>query len=192
MTRLTLLVDKIATLVLALVLLAGGLTAVWWWSDRPVAGRTLPGTADTAPVADVVTASWFPWAAAATGVVLGLVGLRWVLAHLATGRVRTLRLPGSGTTGRLEVDAGKVTAAAADAFADTLGVRSARGVVVRDRGQLVARLDATLEPEADLEHVARRAEEMSGQLAAALGRPDLRFSLRLRVATRGRSLTRVR
>lgn len=190
-SRTTLLVDRIATLLLALLLAAAGLAGLWWWSGREVSGTSLPGTSRTARVADALENPGVAWGVAAATVVVALLALRWILAHLTRPTVSRLRLEGSGDEGRNEALAGKVLSAAADAFAATEGVRSARGSVVRDRGELVARIDATIEPEADLAHVARRADEVSGQLNAVLGRDDLRAAVRLRVAARGRSLSRV-
>lgn len=190
-SRTTLLVDRIATLLLALLLAAAGLAGLWWWSGREVSGTSLPGTSRTARVADALENPGVAWGVAAATVVVALLALRSILAHLTRPTVSRLRLEGSGDEGRNEALAGKVLSAAADAFAATEGVRSARGSVVRDRGELVARIDATIEPEADLAHVARRADEVSGQLNAVLGRDDLRAAVRLRVAARGRSLSRV-
>ena len=189
-TRKTLFIDRIATLVLALVLIAGGGAAIWWWSGQSLAGYQLADTSDTSAVSDVVDAAWFGWAAAAVGIVLALVGIRWIAAHLTTARVARLTLGGSDATGRLDVAGSKVAGAAAQALADTVGVRSAKGAVVRDRGQLVAHLAAVIEPEADLALVARRADEVSAQLAEVLERDDLRCSVQLRVAARGRTLPR--
>lgn len=190
-TRTVLLLDRIATLVLALLLLAAGLAGLWWWSGREVSGTSLPGTSSTSAVTDALGSSAVAWGVAVGGVVLALVGLRWILAHLRRTTVSRLRLTGSGPDGRNEALAGKALGAAADAFATTDGVRSARGAVVRDRGQLVARVDATIEPEADLALVAARADEVTAQLNDVLGRDDLRAAVRLRVALRGRALSRV-
>lgn len=189
-TRKTLFIDRLATLLLALALLAGGLAALWWWSGRTLGGVTPADEARNSAVSDALDASWSGWAAAAVGVVLVLVGLRWILAHLRSHTVSRLRLDGSGSEGRLEVAGPKVVGAAADAYADTFGVRSASGTVVRDRGQLVARIRATIEPEADLALLARRADEVAAQLGQALERDDVRCRVLLRVAARGRSLPR--
>ncbi|RYB94563.1 hypothetical protein EUA93_09545 [Nocardioides oleivorans] len=191
-TRKTLLIDRTATLVLALALVAGGLTAIWWWSGATIAGRQLPGTTDTADVAAIVDTPWFSWVAALVGILLAAIGVRWIAAHLTSARVRHLTLRGSDATGRLDVAGSKVAGAAADALAHTVGVRSAKGSVVRDRGQLVAHLDAVIEPEADLALLARRADEVSAQLAGALERDDLHCSVQLRVAGLGRALPRTR
>lgn len=190
-SRTVLLLDRIATLVLSLLLLVGGLAGLWWWSGRSISGTTLPDTSSTSAASDALGTSWVAWAVAVGGVVVALVGLRWILAHLRRNTVSRLRLSGSGPDGRNEALAGKALGAAADAYATTDGVRSARGTVVKDRGQLVARVDATIEPEADLAHLARRADEVSAQLNDVLGREDLRAAVRLRVAARGRALSRV-
>ncbi|ROR92320.1 hypothetical protein [Nocardioides aurantiacus] len=185
-SRRTLFVDRVATLLLSLLLLAGGAAAAYWWSGRSPFGDRL----DLAVVRDAVEAAWFPWVAALVGIVLALLGLRWILAHLGRPTVSRLHLSGSGSGGRLDVNAGQVAGAAADALADTIGVRSARGTVVRDRGQLVARLTATIEPDADLGVVARQADLVSAQLREVLDRDDVRCSVELRVAARSRGLVR--
>lgn len=186
-SRFTLAVDRVATLVLALLLLAAGALGAWWWTGR----SSLPGTLRSGSAEDLIAQAWWPVASAVVGVILVLLGLRWIAAHLNRQKVSNLRLRGSGPKGRLDVVGTKVAGAAADAFSDTLGVRSARGVVVRDRGQLVARISAVIEPEADLALLARQADTVSAQLAQALERDDLRCSVNLRVAGRPRRLPRV-
>ncbi|GAA1749721.1 hypothetical protein [Aeromicrobium alkaliterrae] len=189
-TRKTLLIDRFTTFVLALLFIAGGAAAIWWWTGRPIDGTELPTTSDTTAASDLVAQDWFAWTAAVVGVLLALVALRWIAAHVTPNKVSRLRLGASDTTGRLDASAQKVAGAAADAYADTLGVRSAKGSVVRDRGQLVARIDATIEPDSDLALLSRRADEVSSQLLSVLERPDLRCSLHLKVALRGRGVPR--
>lgn len=190
-TRKTLLIDRITTFVLALAFIAAGATAIWWWSGRSLNGTTLPATSNATSAIDLVDQTWFAWTAAIVSVVVALVALRWIAAHLTPNKVSQLRLGSSGTTGRLDANASKVAGAAADAYADTLGVRSAKGSVIRDRGQLVARIDATIEPDSDLALLSRRADEVSSQLKTVLERDDLRCSLHLKVALRGRGTPRV-
>lgn len=186
-SRRTLLLDRFATLILALVLVASGALAIWWWSgESPFLART-----DLTRIGDLVSQAWWPWASAAVGVLLILLGLRWIAAHLPHRRVSRLTLEGTDATGRLSVEGSRAIAAAADAFADTLGVRSAKGTVRVDRGQLVARIKAVIEPEADLSLIAARADELSSLLAHVIGRDDLRCSVELTVGSRVRSGPRV-
>lgn len=185
-SRKVLLLDRAATLLLAVALIAVGVGAIWWWTGS----SPVPDTLKAGSVNNLVAQSWWPWASAAVGVLLILLALRWIVSHLANRGVAKLNLKGSGSTGRLDVAASKVAGAAADAFTDTLGVRSAKGRVIRDRGQLVARLNATIEPDADLHRVATQADLVSAQLAQALDRDDVRCSVVLKVATRGKQLPR--
>jgi len=186
-SRTTLVLDRFALLILALVLIAGGALGVWWWTgDSSLAARS-----DTTAVQDLVATDWWPWASAAVGVLLILVGVRWMAAHVSRTKVKQLNLKGSGSAGKLGVDGTKVAGAAADAIADTVGVRSAKGRINRDRGQIVAEINATIEPEADLAVVAEQADLVSAQLVQVLGRNDLRCSVQLTVARNGRPLDRV-
>lgn len=187
-SRKTLFFDRLATLLLSLVLMASGALGLWWWSGR----SPLPDRIDASPVLDVIDQSWFPWAAVAVGLVLALLGVRWMVAHLGRSKVKYLTLGGSGPSGRFRVEGAKAADAAGDVYAETIGVRKARGSVDRDRGQLVAHISATIEPEADLRLLAERADAVSGQLAAVLGRDDLRCSVELSVATFESKLPRVR
>jgi hypothetical protein len=187
MTRTTLMLDRIATLLVAALLIATAALGIWWWiGDSP-----LPDSLDTSAIYDRVDEAWWPWASALAGVLLILIGLRWIAAHLASRKVKTLRLRGSGSTGKLEVAGSKAASAAADALTHMIGVRSASGRIERDRGQLVAHVVATVEPDADLALVAHQADVVSAQLAQVLGRDDLRCSVELKVATRAQQLPRV-
>ncbi len=186
-SRKLLLLDRVATFLLALVLLALAGMAIWWFTGT----SPLPERTKTAALQEVVDQQWWPWAAAAAGVVLILLGLRWLLAHLSSPRVSRLTLRGSHPGGKLAIDASRAASAAAQAFAATPGVRSAKGQIVKDRGRMVATVSAVIEPEADLPLLAAGADQVSADLAEVLGRDDLRCSVQLRVATRGRSLARV-
>jgi hypothetical protein len=186
-SRSTLALDRLATFVLALVLIAGGILGIWWWTgDSSLAARS-----DTTPVQDLVAKDWWPWVSAAAGLILILIGIRWMAAHVSRTKVKQLSLTGTGSAGKLGVDGTKAVGAAAEAFADTLGVRSAKGHVNRDRGQIVAEINAIIEPEADLALLAEQADLVSAQLAHVLGRSDLRCSVQLTVARHGRSMDRV-
>lgn len=188
MSRAVIATDRVAAVLLAVVLLVGGVVAVLWWSGSLAA---LDGPLRLDAASDATTQPWWPWALGALGVALILLGLRWLAAHLPDHGVAQLVLPGSGGGGRLLVDARAVAEAAADALEGSPGVRSAKGVLERDRGQLVARLTATVEREADLESLARAADAVSAQLRTVLGRDDVRGSVQLTVAQRRGSLPRV-
>jgi hypothetical protein len=177
-SRRVLALDRVAAVLLGLVLVAGGVAGLAWWTGDLAPGTTL----DTAAVGTVVDAGWFPAACAALAVVLAVLALWWLLAHLPRRRPGQLALPGSGREGALRVAADGPARAAARVLAAVPGVRSATGRVVEDRGRLVAELSATVEPRADLAEVAAAAGEVRGQLLEVLGRPDVAGRVRLAVA----------
>lgn len=178
--------DRTGTLVLSLVLLVSGAALVWWWSGRSPAADPL----STRTATELTQASWWPAALGAAGVLLVLLGLAWLLAHLHRSTVDRLHVSGSGPQGRLDAAAGEVVGAAADAFADTIGVRRASGSLVRDRGQLVASITATVERECDLAALAQHADLVSAQLHDVLGRDDIRCRVQLKVARLGARMPR--
>ena len=190
MSRATLAFDRVVGVVVALVVIGAGLFGIAWWSGR---FASLPPRVDLdlSVLASWTTQTWWPWALAVAGVVAILLGLRWSIAHLPDRGVSHLSLTGSGSDGRLIVDAGTVAAAAAEALASTPGVRSSQGSIHRDRGQLVAVLKAKIEREADLQVIAAAADQTSAHLRQALQRDDLHCRVQLRTAARDRSLPRV-
>lgn len=184
MTRLTRTADRVATVVVAFVLIAVGAVAVVWTLDRWL---DLPRRTDTADITAVLTSHWWPWVSAIAGVLLILGGLRWVLAHLPSGDVGQLNLPGTGDGGRLRFNAKSAASTAATVMSRLPSVRSASGKVRRDRGQLVVALDATVDPEADLHELAADADRVVADLAAVMGRRDLYGRVRLKVSSSSHS-----
>jgi len=188
MSRSTLALDRIATLVVGLVLLAAGGAALLWWFDLV---SWFPRLLDLSAVKDAIGQPWWPWAWGAAGVVLVLLGLWWAAAHIPDRGVGELKLPGSSADGKLRAASTPVAQAAAAALQGANGVRTVRGRIVRERGQLVARLSATIEAGADLHAVAAAADQVATELAAVLDRDDVHCQVRLKVASRTRSLPRV-
>lgn len=187
MSRAVIAVDRLAAIIVGLTLIAASLATVMWWRGN----LGLSGPFRSPSVVKETTQPWWPWVAAIIGLVLVLLGLRWLVSHLPSRAVAKVRLPGTGPTGRLTADVKSVGQVAAQVLADTEGVRSARGAIERDRGQVVARFTATIEPQADLELIADAADALSADLKTVLQRDDLHCIVNLRVARRGRRLPRV-
>lgn len=187
MSRRVITLDRFASFLVGLMVIAAGALAFAWW----LTPGWLPRSLDTSPITDVTSQGWWPWVTGLAGAVLVLAGLRWLAGHVPHSRVGEVTLPGSDDDGRLRATATPVAKAAADVLQSTPGVRSATGRVVRERGQLVARLGATIEASADLHSIAFAADQMAADLARVLGRDDLRCLVQLKVATRTRSLPRV-
>lgn len=181
MSRLTVAVDRLGALLLGLVLAVGGAAVAIWGTDRV---SPLTSTLDLSRLQRATTESWWPWVVGLGGVAAVLLGLRWLVAHVPNRRSGPLRLPGTSRAGRLSADGGSAADAAAEAFASTPGVASARGTLIDDRGQLVARLVATIDSDADLSAVAQAGDTVSAQLQNVVGRKDLRCRVDLRLARR--------
>lgn len=192
-SRTLLFIDRLVALILGIVLVAGGAALIWWKLGDTYSNiaTVFSDRTDTSRVSDLVDQEWWPYASAAAGLVLTILGLRWIFAHLSNRRVTKIALRGSGSSGQLTLNLHNATATAAEVFADTIGVRNARGTSSTDRGQLVARINAVIEPEADLALIARRADDLATELAHVVGRNDMRCTIQLKVASRGHNMSRV-
>ncbi|WBQ03883.1 hypothetical protein [Kribbella sp. CA-293567] len=181
--------DRLAALVIAVVLIAAGAAALAWRYDL------IPDATDRLEInglSDLPAMAWWPWATGAGGVLLVLLGLTWLARHLPRRGTGQLRLAGSDATGRLTADASAAADTAGQVLAQTAGVRHGSGRIVLDRGQLVAELTATLEPGADLDAVRAAAEHTGQQLHQVIGRDDLYHRIELRVARNSKPSTAAR
>jgi len=180
--------NRLATLLIGLLLIALGLAGILWWLDVP---EGWPQRLQTDPALALTDDPWWPWALGGAGILLILLALRWLLAHIPDRAVSSLKLPGSSAEGRLEAKVRPIAAAAAESFASTPGVRSARGTIQCDRGQIVAKLRATIEQQADLATIAAAADRVSAELRQVTRRDDLVCQVNLAVARTARDLSRV-
>ena len=192
MRRSVLALDRIAAILLGLILLVLGVAAAGWYNGglRRL-WPAFPKELSTAGASDVLNTGWWPWAAAGAGALAVLLGLWWLIAHLPRRGVGMLVLPGSGKPGRLLVDPAGPASTAAEVLADTPGIRSAHSKVLRDRGELVVALTGTIDPRADLTDVIAATDAVATELQAVLGRDDARARIHLTVARRGRTQPRV-
>lgn len=179
MSRGTVALDRFVTAVVGLALIAAGVLAIGWFYDW---WSWLPDQVSSSSALSATNRIWWPWAVGIAAVLLVLLGLRWLFAHSPGRRVSSLQLPGSGTGGRLSVDASSAVSAACSDLAARHDVRSAKGLVRRDRGQLVVDISATLEPRTDLTEIAAAADRAATALARSLERPDVYCRVRLDVA----------
>lgn len=188
MSRATIGLDRAAAIVVGLLLVLIGLAGIVWWIGF---FGPWPSRVDPRPVLDTSREPWWPWVAALVGVALILLGVRWLAGHLPSGRVSDVKLSGSGRQGRLTASVGPVASAAAELLGQVPGVRSARGNITEDRGQLIANLTATIDPHVELQSVAAAADAISTELKQVLQRDDLYCRVQFKVAPRGGSSPRV-
>ena len=189
MSRAVIAWDRVVTLLIGLLLIAVGLAGILWWLGDFLGWSQQPLQVDRA--LELTEEAWWGWAVGAAGILLILLGLRWLAAHVPDRRVSNLKLPGSTAQGRLDAKVRPIAGAAAEAFALTPGVRTARGTIQRDRGQLVAKLRATIEQQADLTTIADAADRVSAELRQVTQRDDLVCQVNLGVARTTRDLSRV-
>ncbi|MFC4071790.1 hypothetical protein [Actinoplanes subglobosus] len=179
MRRLVLGLDRTVTLVLGSALIAAGIVLVFRPGLRPRLDAVALHSATGQP--------WWPWACA----LLAITGVWWLLAHLPRPTIAALLLPGSGQPGRLLLDPRGPATLAAEILAETPGVRSAHGRVLRDRGQIVVVINAVAEPHANLDDIADAADAVTADLHAVLDRDDVTARVNLAVAGKRRALPRV-
>ena len=188
MRRSVIALDRVVALLAGLALVLLGAVALGWATGwLPRLWPAVPDRISAGPLRDVFGRTWWPWLAAVAGLLALLAGLRWLFAHLPRAGVGPLVLPGSDRSGRLLIDPASAAGAAAEALAETLGIRSAHSKVLRDRGELVVRLAGTMEPHADLTEVVAAADGIAADLRAVLGREDARARVQLSVARRPRA-----
>jgi hypothetical protein len=166
MSRALTALDRLATLLLGLVLLAVGAGILIWHTgaiaDTPTT-ITCPGLVTAAGTA------WWPWATTASGVVLVLAGMRWLMSHGPAERTRELTLTGSSRAGRLTADLGSLADAAATNLARHPALRSAKAKAVLQRRTPSIHLDATAASADTLAEAARAVDDTATTAIAMIG-----------------------
>lgn len=165
MTRRLAFLDRVATLLLAVLLVVGGLALVDWQQDRVL---TLPKSVDAAHVLDVVGTSWFPWAFAGGTLLVGLLALWWLLAHLPRPPRTQVRTESGDRHGAVRVDLSSVANAAAERFATLAPVIGTSGSVRSIGGRDVVEVRATIDLRADAQLLQEAASRTSREVAASL------------------------
>lgn len=182
--------DRVVDLLLALALIVVGLLLLAWgartlsWLPGREYLRTWPDRLDLGPVIGVTGQAWWPWALLGGGVLVLLLALRHLFGHVPRRRVSFLTLPDGPRPGQLRCVASPVADAAAVALNTQPGIETAYGTVHEEDGKLVMKIDAVLEPDADLADVARLCDVTAAQLNEVLGRKDVSLRITLRVGNR--------
>lgn len=166
--------DRLAGVIAGVLLVLLGLVLIDWHTGWVL--TSYPSELDTARVSDIVATSWWPWVAAAVGLLLGLLGLWWLLTHLRRDAVGDVRLRESDPTGRVEIDLDSVADAAAARFSELAPVSASSGSTTVLSQRRVVVIDARLETGADVDAVVAAAEQCAGEVDQAF--PDGMVSCR--------------
>ena len=161
MTRWAVGFDRAITFATGIALLGAGLCAVAW--QRGVAGD---GRSLRTPLSDWAATSWWPWAAGGAGLLLILLGLRWLAAHRRPARATRVRLADDLTS---TADAASVAGAAAEALSADAAVVRARGTATLLRGTPTITLTAHVPARRGLEAGVRAADDAARTVAVMLG-----------------------
>lgn len=162
-------VDRMLTGLVALLLMGGAAWIIGYAVDYGPA-REAAGRIDTAAIAALPNAAWWPVAEAAAGVVFVLGGAWWVLAHLRSPSVRTV------PAGLGAVDLARLADAAAEDLGRHPEVQSAKAATVTVRRQPVARITVGVRSGASAELITRLARRCGADIRRAAG-ADIQFQL---------------
>ena len=170
MTRKLVTIDRVAGIVVALLLIAGGLVLMDWKLEKVLSLPSvvrLPGLLKTSALA------WWPLATAILAVLLILLGLRWLVAHLPRVRTSEAKLGESSGEGRMRLDTASVARASASALQSELVLPEARGRVREVRGRPLVQLDARCFRDTSVAEVRERAERVARDIDRAFPSGDL-------------------
>ena len=179
MTRLATSIDRLAALLLGALLILLGLGMLVWNTDW------LPHIPQAITAPGLVTASgthWWPWALAATGILLVALALRWLFAHTPTAKIKTQRLSGGEKNGVIDVDLKEVAGAAAHALEQHSDVDSAKGKAIIDRGTRTIALDVTTNSPTLLSELTASIDAVGRQLAEVIGEAHVATRTTIHVA----------
>lgn len=159
--------DRLAVAAVGAALTAAGVQTVLS-SRRPGATKVV----DLSPITEVWQQDWWRWAGGAAGVVLIVVGLRWLAAHRWPAKAGRMGL-GENILVTLSADVPPIADAAATSLADAPGVLKAAARTTVERGRPTVTLTATVAARHGLapgaaagDAVARTVARMTGDKVA--------------------------
>lgn len=187
MTRSAVFVDRLATLLVAVLLIAGG-AAIFVWNKTLFDGIpefiTAPGLVTAANTA------WWPWATTGVGIVLIVLALRWLISHRPAARVGRTALSGSTrqqTPGRSTGDVSEVASASARALEADPSINKASGKAIVDRRRRTLDIVATAASPDLLAEAVRAADRVASDAVTMIGDDTLAARTLIRIDTRHRN-----
>lgn len=157
-------IDRLATALVGLLLVAAGLLAVEWRYDLVLG---LARRLDLTGVDDVLASQWWPWVLAMAGVSLALLGLRWMLAHVSTPNGTVVRTMNDDDTGSSRLDLSSLATATAARFAELAPVVSSGGSYRRVDGHHVVEVRAAVDDRTNARLLAEAVGAVDADLRTA-------------------------
>lgn len=188
MTRTASTLDRIAAALIGLLVIAVGAGALIW---NTALFSGIPGRITAAPLITATAQSWWPWAVAGAGVLLVIIGARWLLTHTPAATTKPLPLHETDDRGTITVDLTSVTDAAAQTLAQRPDVRSAKGKAVIDRGTRTLDLTVSVAADENLAELTGAIDAVCADLARAIGDPTLAARTLVRIDTSAGAARRV-
>lgn len=160
--------DRLATIVVALLLIALGLALIDWryhlvlhsYSHRISLG-SLPTWA---------ASSWWPWVFFAVTLILGLVGVWWLLSHLRNTTSKQTKMPQSDPHGTITLDAASLASAVADSLQKSGPFISVKASSSQAGAATTVLVTAQLDKHADGSSIHEATHALQTQLRSAF--PD--------------------
>ncbi|RZU63259.1 hypothetical protein [Zhihengliuella halotolerans] len=185
--------NRTVLFVVGLMLLIGGLWALWPWLGRTVevatpswaGGITADPEARIAEGApDLLELAWSPAVVIGLGIVLAVLGIAWLLRQLPrSGRAGTLRFTDDPAAGATTMDPKVLESAVADAAEALPRVSSARAVLRGSAGAPNLLLHIEADPAARLGELTEALETgVAADAARSLGRPLEHLAIHYSVA----------
>lgn len=187
MTRAPFKTDRLATVVVAIVLIVAGLVLLDWRYRLVLHGY--PRAVSLGSLPQWAGSGWWPWAFAFVTIILGLLGVWWLLAHARQDTQRSVKMAQSGQHGTITLD----TTSLADAVARSLEAAgpfaSVKGTTTTLNRAITVVLAVQLDQYADGPSVTEAIRSLREQLASAF--PDQSVTARV-LLTQARSARRAR
>ncbi len=186
MKRSTVALDRLATAVVALLLIAVG-AALLIWNTSLFSG--IPEMITAPGLVDASESDWWPWAVAGAGILLVVLALRWLIAHRPAARVDRTTIADSrndaetddATPGRSSADIAAIASASARALEAHTAVVKASGKAVVDRRQRTLLIDATATSPELIGDAAHAADRVAREAVTMIGDDSLATRTVIRV-----------
>lgn len=181
-------VNRTVLVLIGLVLIAAGVGGLLL-SLNLIGGDTASLLVIPKPLATFASGtSWLPWAAAAAGVVVAVLGMCWLVAQFRVDWPTHLDVTGDRPDGHTNLSVGALTDAVEDDAESILGVTAASASL---RSRPTQRLDLTIDLAAfaDLAEVRRRLQQQTvTRTREVIDKPAMPIWIDLRPTRRERRL----